>query len=54
LAFNSSEFLIFLPVVYLLYRLMNLRWQNMMLLVASYLFSDRALHGHRLLFGVDD
>jgi D-alanyl-lipoteichoic acid acyltransferase DltB (MBOAT superfamily) len=38
LAFNSIEFLIFLPVVYLLYRLMNLRWQNMMLLVASYLF----------------
>jgi D-alanyl-lipoteichoic acid acyltransferase DltB (MBOAT superfamily) len=38
LAFNSIEFLIFLPTVYLLYRLLNLRMQNMMLLAASYLF----------------
>ena len=42
--FNSIEFLIFLPVVYLLYRVLGtngeagLRWQNRMLLVASYLF----------------
>ncbi len=38
MAFNSIEFLIFLPTVYLLYRLLNLRMQNMMLLAASYLF----------------
>ncbi len=38
MAFNSIEFLIFLPVVYSLYRLLNLRWQNLMLLTASYLF----------------
>lgn len=38
MAFNSIEFLIFLPAVYLLYRLLNLRMQNLMLLIASYLF----------------
>ncbi|MAX23621.1 MAG: membrane-bound O-acyltransferase family protein [Phycisphaeraceae bacterium] len=38
MAFNSIEFLIFLPTVYLLYRLLNLRLQNVMLLAASYLF----------------
>ncbi len=38
MAFNSIEFLIFLPTVYLLYRLLNLRLQNLMLLAASYLF----------------
>ncbi|MBL4700639.1 MAG: MBOAT family protein [Phycisphaeraceae bacterium] len=38
MAFNSIEFMIFLPAVYLLYRFMNLRWQNLMLLAASYLF----------------
>ncbi|MFG0247763.1 MAG: MBOAT family protein, partial [Phycisphaeraceae bacterium JB051] len=38
MAFNSIEFLIFLPTVYLLYRLLNLRMQNVMLLAASYLF----------------
>jgi alginate O-acetyltransferase complex protein AlgI len=36
--FNSLAFAAFLPVVYLLYRLMNFRAQNLMLLVASYIF----------------
>jgi alginate O-acetyltransferase complex protein AlgI len=36
--FNSVEFLIFLPVVYLLYRVLSFRQQNWMLLLASYVF----------------
>jgi alginate O-acetyltransferase complex protein AlgI len=36
--FNSFAFLVFLPVVYVLYLLLNHRWQNWMLLVASYVF----------------
>jgi D-alanyl-lipoteichoic acid acyltransferase DltB (MBOAT superfamily) len=37
--FNSNEFLIFLAVVLIVYySLHSLRWQNMLLLVASYLF----------------
>lgn len=38
--FNSSEFLLFLPVTLLLYWLLrgNLRWQNVLLLLASYVF----------------
>ncbi len=36
--FNSFSFLIFFLVVYPLYLLFNLRWQNRMLLVASYFF----------------
>ena len=36
--FNSFEFLVFLAVVYLLYLVLNHRWQNWMLLVASYVF----------------
>jgi D-alanyl-lipoteichoic acid acyltransferase DltB (MBOAT superfamily) len=36
--FNSLEFLVFLAVVYALYRALAFRWQNWMLLVASYLF----------------
>lgn len=36
--FNSFEFLVFLAVVYFLYLLLSHRWQNWMLLVASYVF----------------
>lgn len=36
--FSSLEFLVFLAVVYALYRVLAFRWQNWMLLVASYLF----------------
>jgi alginate O-acetyltransferase complex protein AlgI len=36
--FNSIEFLIFFCITYLLYRLLPFRWQNRMLLVASYIF----------------
>lgn len=36
--FNSFEFILFFAVVYLLYRLLNHRLQNCMLLAASYLF----------------
>ena len=36
--FNSIEFLIFFCIIYLLYRLLPFRWQNRMLLVASYIF----------------
>jgi alginate O-acetyltransferase complex protein AlgI len=36
--FNSLQYAIFLPVVYLLYRLLPFRGQNLMLLAASYLF----------------
>jgi D-alanyl-lipoteichoic acid acyltransferase DltB (MBOAT superfamily) len=36
--FNSVEFLIFLPIVYSLYRILPFRQQNRMLLLASYLF----------------
>jgi D-alanyl-lipoteichoic acid acyltransferase DltB (MBOAT superfamily) len=36
--FNSFEFVLFFACVYSLYRLLNHRWQNRMLLAASYLF----------------
>ena len=38
--FNSFEFMIFLPVVFLLYWFVfrGRRWQNMLVLVASYVF----------------
>lgn len=36
--FNSLEFLAFLAIVYALYRVLAFRWQNWMLLVASYIF----------------
>ena len=39
--FNSLEFLLFLPSVFLLYWFVfnrNLKWQNMLLLIASYFF----------------
>ena len=38
--FNSFEFLIFLPVVFLLYWFIfrNRRWQNLLIVVASYIF----------------
>jgi D-alanyl-lipoteichoic acid acyltransferase DltB (MBOAT superfamily) len=36
--FNSVDFLVFLAVVYSLYLLLNHRWQNWMLLAASYVF----------------
>ena len=36
--FNSLEFLLFLAVVYALYRVLSFRKQNIMLLAASYLF----------------
>lgn len=36
--FNSLEFLVFLAIVYALYRVLTFRWQNWMLLVASYIF----------------
>ena len=36
--FNSFTFLVFLTIVYSLYLLLNHRWQNWMLLLASYIF----------------
>jgi D-alanyl-lipoteichoic acid acyltransferase DltB (MBOAT superfamily) len=39
--FNSIEFLLFIPIVYILYWFIlksNLRWQNILVLVSSYLF----------------
>jgi alginate O-acetyltransferase complex protein AlgI len=36
--FNSFEFLVFLSIVYALYLVLPHRWQNWMLLVASYVF----------------
>ena len=36
--FNSFEFFVFLAVVYCLYLVLSHRWQNRMLLVASYVF----------------
>ena len=36
--FNSLQFLLFFPVVYLLYLVLRHRWQNRMLLVASCIF----------------
>ena len=36
--FNSVEFLVFLVVTYLLYRVLPLRGQNLILLIASYVF----------------
>ena len=36
--FNSLQFFVFFPVVYLLYRIMPFRWQNRMLLIAGYVF----------------
>jgi alginate O-acetyltransferase complex protein AlgI len=36
--FNSIEFLVFLVIVYTLYRILPFRGQNVMLLVASYIF----------------
>ncbi|HBG60919.1 MAG: acyltransferase [Omnitrophica WOR_2 bacterium GWF2_38_59] len=36
--FNSVEFLIFFTIVYSLYLILNFKWQNRMLLVASYVF----------------
>ncbi|NES83468.1 MAG: hypothetical protein F6K10_19795 [Moorea sp. SIO2B7] len=36
--FNSVEFFVFLAVTYLLYRILSFRGQNLMLLVASYIF----------------
>ena len=36
--FNSIDYLIFLPLVWLAYRALGHRWQNRLLLVASYIF----------------
>ena len=36
--FNSVEFFLFLAIVYSLYRVLPLRWQNRLLLVAGYVF----------------
>ena len=36
--FNSLQFLIFFPIVYILYRIMPFKWQNRMLLIAGYVF----------------
>lgn len=38
--FNSFEFLLFLPIVFLLYWFVfrSLRWQNLLVVVASYVF----------------
>lgn len=41
MVFNSIEFFIFLPVVFLLYWLVfdrNIRWQNLFLVIVSYIF----------------
>ena len=41
--FNSFEFLLFLPVVFLLYWFIfrNRRWQNLLIVIASYIFYGR-------------
>ena len=36
--FNSLQFAVFFIIVYALYLLLNHRWQNRMLLLASYVF----------------
>ncbi|EKD26125.1 MAG: membrane bound O-acyl transferase MBOAT family protein, partial [uncultured bacterium] len=36
--FNSVEFILFFIIVYTLYLVLNHKWQNLMLLVASYIF----------------
>jgi D-alanyl-lipoteichoic acid acyltransferase DltB (MBOAT superfamily) len=36
--FNSLQFFVFLPCVYVLYRILPFHWQNRMLLVAGYVF----------------
>ena len=36
--FNSVEFIVFFLITYSLYRLLSFKWQNRMLLVASYIF----------------
>ncbi len=39
--FNSLEFALFLPIVFFLYWFVfnrNLRWQNLLIVVASYIF----------------
>lgn len=36
--FNSLAFLLFFPIVCILYWLLPMKWRNMMLLVASYYF----------------
>ena len=38
--FNSFDYLLFLPIVFLLYWFVftTLRWQNMLVVVASYIF----------------
>jgi alginate O-acetyltransferase complex protein AlgI len=38
MTFNSAEFVIFFTVTYLLYRVFSWRWQNWLLLAASYIF----------------
>jgi alginate O-acetyltransferase complex protein AlgI len=38
LSFNSIDYLVFLPVVFVAYRLLSLRGQNLLLLAASYVF----------------
>lgn len=39
MSFNSIEFLIFLPIVFLLYYTSNKRsWQNLLIVIASYIF----------------
>jgi alginate O-acetyltransferase complex protein AlgI len=38
MSFNSIEFFGFFAITYLLYRLLPFRWQNIMLLIASYIF----------------
>ncbi|MBW4447804.1 MAG: hypothetical protein KME38_13280 [Spirirestis rafaelensis WJT71-NPBG6] len=38
MSFNSIEFFVFLAITYLLYRILPFRGQNMMLLIASYVF----------------
>lgn len=38
MSFNSVEFFIFLTITYVLYRVLPLRGQNIMLLIASYIF----------------
>ena len=38
MSFNSLEFLVFFAAVFALYCALNMRWQNRMLLAASYVF----------------
>jgi alginate O-acetyltransferase complex protein AlgI len=38
LLFNTIEFFVFFAIVYALYRILNMRAQNRMLLLASYIF----------------